>query len=66
VQISRSAVYSLHKRSTRRYIQRHAIQNCGARSAEVVAELRYDLPPTYKHHRFALSSVKIFMYFQKL
>jgi putative methylase len=42
-------VYSMHKTSTRRFVQKR----CGQLNAdaEVVARLRYDLPRTYKFHR---------------
>lgn len=51
VQVATSAVYSLHKRSTRSHIARLAKSLLGAQSAQVIAELRYDLPATYKHHK---------------
>ena len=50
-QISRNTVYSLHKSSTREHIARVAQQELGATSAEVLAQLRYDLPATYSFHR---------------
>lgn len=46
-------VYSLHKSSTRAHIQRVACSQYGASSAEVLAELRYDLPATYHFHKYA-------------
>ncbi|KAH0561396.1 rRNA N6-adenosine-methyltransferase METTL5 [Cotesia glomerata] len=47
--LSRNAVYSLHKTSTRNFILKKAKQfNC---EATVVAELRYDLPQAYKFHK---------------
>lgn len=87
--LSRNSVYSLHKSSTRDFIQRLAERELRARSgaagcgeparaaaalqrsllaslraktmphalrvtppaAEVLAQLRYDLPPTYKFHK---------------
>ena len=52
-----SAVYSLHKRSTRRHVQRQA-ELWGAR-ASVVAELRYDLPSTYGFHRKASVDIEV-------
>ncbi|XP_024312916.1 methyltransferase-like protein 5 isoform X1 [Brachypodium distachyon] len=45
------AVYSLHKTSTREYIKKAALRNCNALSAEVLCELRYDLPQTYEFHK---------------
>lgn len=50
-QISSNSVYSLHKSSTREHIARVAQQELGAPSAEVLAQLRYDLPATYSFHR---------------
>jgi len=47
--LSSNAIYSLHKTSTRNYIIRKAEQ-FGLKS-EVLAELRYDLPVTYKFHK---------------
>jgi rRNA N6-adenosine-methyltransferase METTL5 len=49
VQLSRGAVYSLHKTSTRAHLQRTAAA-WGA-AVEVVAELRYNLDATYSFHR---------------
>ncbi|KAK7790777.1 hypothetical protein R5R35_000420 [Gryllus longicercus] len=43
------SVYSLHKTSTRKYVMQKA-ESWGAKP-KVLAELRYDLPATYKFHR---------------
>ena len=49
IEMASSAVYSLHKTSTRDHILRKCKQwNC---EVQVVAELRYDLPQTYKFHK---------------
>eukprot|EP00892_Ulva_mutabilis_P003327 jgi/Ulvmu1/1366/UM011_0094.1 len=53
------AVYSLHKRATRKHVQRFCLESLQAASAEVVAELRYDLPATYKHHRQASKDIEV-------
>ena len=45
-----TAVYSLHKTTTRDYVLRKA-KSFAACEAEVVAKLRYDLPASYKHHK---------------
>ncbi|KIY96084.1 Methyltransferase-like protein 5 [Monoraphidium neglectum] len=45
------AVYSLHKSSTRAHLQKVALRELGCSEAEVLAELRYDLPATYKFHK---------------
>jgi len=42
-------VYSLHKTSTREHVLKKA-KDWGV-EAQVIAELRYDLPATYKHHK---------------
>lgn len=47
--IAEHAVYSLHKSSTRKHIAKRAAE-WGA-TMEVVAQLRYDLPATYKVHK---------------
>lgn len=47
--LARNAVYSLHKTSTRGYIQKKATE-FGA-NAEVFATLRYNLDSTYKFHK---------------
>mmetsp|Transcript_9211 Transcript_9211/g.31838 ORF Transcript_9211/g.31838 Transcript_9211/m.31838 type:complete len:218 (-) Transcript_9211:58-711(-) len=57
--IATSAVYSLHKTSTRSYIQRHALKTLGFKKAQVVAELRYDLPKTYKFHKKACTDIAV-------
>lgn len=51
--IAGTSVYSLHKTSTRDFIHRFAVKTLGLASgaATVVAQLRYDLPPTYAFHR---------------
>lgn len=47
--LATKAVYSLHKTSTRE----HILKVCAdwQVKAEVIAELRYDIPATYKHHK---------------
>ena len=49
--LARNAVYSLNKTSTRAHVERHATRALRAASATVLAELRYELPKTYAHHR---------------
>uniref|UniRef100_A0A914V2M3 Methyltransferase-like protein 5 n=1 Tax=Plectus sambesii TaxID=2011161 RepID=A0A914V2M3_9BILA len=49
LQMASNAVYSLHKTSTRDYVLNRA-KELNAK-ATVLAELRYDLPATYKHHK---------------
>ena len=57
LRLAGSAVYSLHKRSTRRHVQRQA-EMWGSR-ASVVAELRYDLPSTYGFHRKSSVDIEV-------
>lgn len=49
LQMARTAVYSLHKTSTREHVQKKAAD--WKVKMEVVAELRYDLPASYKFHK---------------
>eukprot|EP00897_Mesotaenium_endlicherianum_P002910 jgi/Mesen1/2647/ME000166S01772 len=51
LKVAGTAVYSLHKTSTRNHIQRAAVKDYGARTAEVLCQLRYDLPAQYKFHK---------------
>ncbi|XP_010526455.1 PREDICTED: methyltransferase-like protein 5 [Tarenaya hassleriana] len=51
MKVASQAVYSLHKTSTREHIKRTALRDLGAKSAEVLCELRYDLPKLYKFHK---------------
>lgn len=55
--MARTAVYSLHKTSTREYIGKQAAK-WGAKM-EVVAELRYNLPATYKVHKKKSVDIKV-------
>lgn len=47
--ISKTAVYSLHKTATRAHITKKAA-DWGVKM-QVLAQLRYDLPSTYKFHK---------------
>ena len=49
LEMSSGSVYSLHKTSTRDHVLGKA-SDWGV-EAEVVAQLRYDLPASYKHHK---------------
>jgi predicted RNA methylase len=49
LKMATNAVYSLHKSSTREYVLNRAEEL--NTNATVLAELRYDLPATYKHHK---------------
>ncbi|NP_001025663.1 methyltransferase-like protein 5 [Xenopus tropicalis] len=49
LQMARNSVYSLHKTSTREHIKKKATDwNV---KMEIIAELRYDLPASYKFHK---------------
>ncbi|XP_022200475.2 rRNA N6-adenosine-methyltransferase METTL5 [Nilaparvata lugens] len=50
LQLASTALYSLHKTSTRAHIVSLA-RNMPGVSVKVVAELRYNLPATYKFHK---------------
>ncbi|XP_065569750.1 rRNA N6-adenosine-methyltransferase METTL5-like [Artemia franciscana] len=49
VELSNNAVYSLHKTSTRQHVVSRAKE--WGYNASVLAQLRYDLPATYKFHK---------------
>lgn len=57
--VSRHSIYSLHKSSTREHIKKVATKELGARSAAVVAQLRYDLPATYAFHRQKSKDIEV-------
>ena len=56
--LARTAVYSLHKTSTRAHILKKASEDWGV-EAKVIAELRYDLPASYKHHKKASVDIEV-------
>ncbi|KAI9128989.1 hypothetical protein K1719_000472 [Acacia pycnantha] len=51
LKVASQAVYSLHKTSTRDHVKRVAMRDFNAASAEVLCELRYDVPKLYKFHK---------------
>lgn len=51
LKIASQAVYSLHKTTTRDHVKRTALRDCNAKSAEVLCELRFDVPQLYKFHK---------------
>ena len=53
------AVYSLHKSSTRAHVEKIARVVFRAARAEVLAEMRYDLPRTYAHQREANVEIEV-------
>lgn len=57
--LSRHTVYSLHKSSTREHIRRVALRELGAAEAEVLAQLRYDLPASYAFHKLKSKDIEV-------
>lgn len=51
LKIASQAVYSLHKTTTRDHVKRTALRDYNAKSAEVLCELRFDVPQLYKFHK---------------
>lgn len=58
ISISSTAVYSLHKSSTRDHIAKKAKQ-FGAKEAKVIAQLKYDLPASYKCHKKSSVDIEV-------
>lgn len=58
--LASKAVYSLHKTSTREHILK-VCSDWGVK-AEVVAELKYDVPATYKHHKKKSVDIEVDFY----
>ncbi|XP_037542383.1 rRNA N6-adenosine-methyltransferase METTL5 [Nematolebias whitei] len=62
--MAKTAVYSLHKTSTREHIQKKA--NDWGVKMDVIAELRYDLPASYKFHKKKSVDIQVdFLRFSK-
>ena len=61
--VAKTAVYSLHKTSTRAHIEKHALGTLRAARAEVLAELRYELPKVYAHHRQASVDIEVDLWY---
>lgn len=57
INLAQTAVYSLHKTSTRNYIQKK-MKELGL-IAEVVATLRYNLDSTYKFHKKSSVDIEV-------
>ncbi|EDO43027.1 predicted protein, partial [Nematostella vectensis] len=55
--LSTKAVYSLHKTSTRPHITKKATE--WGVEMEVLAQLRYDLPKSYKFHKKASVDIEV-------
>ncbi|KAH9815502.1 hypothetical protein DFH28DRAFT_1082324 [Melampsora americana] len=56
-QLSKSDIFSLHKSSTRDYIQRKSKQ--WGFQGEVIAEMKYDLPKTLKMHKVKSLDIQV-------
>mmetsp|Transcript_22806 Transcript_22806/g.36404 ORF Transcript_22806/g.36404 Transcript_22806/m.36404 type:complete len:213 (-) Transcript_22806:1079-1717(-) len=58
LEMSNHAVYSLHKSSTRDFLQKKATKDWGV-EFEVVAQLRFDIPKMYKFHKKKSADVEV-------
>lgn len=56
--LARNAVYSFHKSSTRKFLLHMASEEWGM-SAEVVAEMKFDIPNMYKFHKKSSVDVEV-------
>lgn len=58
--VARHSVYSLHKSSTRGYIERYSRRLLGhAADCQVLAQLRYDLPASYTFHKQKSKDIEV-------
>jgi len=57
IKLATRAVYSLHKTSTREHVLKKG--EAWGTKPQVIAELRYDLPATYKHHKKASVDIEV-------
>lgn len=57
--LSCHSVYSLHKSSTRDHVGRVARRELRSRAAEPLAQLRYNLPNTYKFHKLKSKDIEV-------
>jgi predicted RNA methylase len=63
--MTEQTVYSLHKTSTREHVLKKALE--WGLKGEVVAELQYDLPQTYKFHKKKSVNIQVdFLRFEKV
>ncbi|GJQ83208.1 hypothetical protein Trydic_g18232 [Trypoxylus dichotomus] len=56
-ELSRKAVYSLHKTSTRNHVLK--VAKSQGINGEVIAELRYDLPASYRFHKKSSVDIQV-------
>ncbi|KAK9866625.1 hypothetical protein WJX84_002657 [Apatococcus fuscideae] len=59
IQMAQGAVYSLHKTTTRAHVQKVAQREPRVASAEVLAEMRFDLPATYAFHKQRCADIAV-------
>lgn len=57
LQLARTSVYSMHKTSTRQHILK--VSKSWNVKAEVIAEMQFDLPRCYKHHKHDSIDVEV-------
>ena len=55
--VSKSTIYSLHKTSTRAGLTRKSAKI--GLEGKVIAELRYELPKTYKHQKLKSKDIQV-------
>ena len=59
IDMSRNIIYSLHKSSTRDYLLKTLKTVFNVKSVEVMAQLRYDLPKSYKFHKQTTKDINV-------
>jgi len=57
--LARRAVYSFHKRSTRDFLLKLIRDDWGFTESEVVAEMRFDIPGSYKFHKLKSKDIEV-------
>jgi len=57
--LARRAVYSFHKRSTRDFLLKMIREDWGFPESEVVAEMKFDIPNSYKFHKCKTKDVEV-------
>ena len=58
-QLARRSVYSFHKRSTRDYVLKTIKALDNIKDVSVIAEMKFDLPRTYKFHTAASVDIEV-------
>ncbi|KAK1288790.1 hypothetical protein QJS10_CPB19g01538 [Acorus calamus] len=51
LKVASHTVYSLHKTTTREHVKKIALRDFHATSADILCELRFDVPQLYKFHK---------------